>query len=364
VTIPKSITSLLHSERPIGEFGEKFLVRNLIRPLFNPRETRWGVGDDAGLVDVQPGRSILVSTDRVPADLIAFKHGILDYRGLGAYLVRLNLSDIAACNGRPLGLLLNLGLPSSLPVSALTQLLLGALEVCEKVGCPVVGGDLSDSPELSISATALGEVEKEQAISRQTARPGDTVFASRPLGLTPAAFLFMGLSPARQSLLARTKRDLLWAQFACDPMFDLARGLAASGQCTSCMDNTDGVGQSLQELAEASRISVVIDGSVTLPKLVLEICDLASAPPLETALSAGADFSLLGTLSGDWSCANLRSTFGEDMVRLGTVAAGEGIYIQEGETLSRFVPCGWNYYTEAAAVAKIESTEQDEKSAA
>lgn len=364
MTIPPTIAFLLENETPICQLGEKYLVRNLIRPLFNPDETPWGVGDDAGLVEVGPGKSILVSTDRVPADLIAFKYGILDYRGLGAYLARLNLSDIAACNGRPLSLLLNLGLPSSLPVSALANLLVGALEVCAKVGCQIIGGDLSDSKELSISAMALGEVEKDRAISRRTARPGDTVFASRPLGLTPAAFLYMGLSAARQSLLPRSRRDLLWAQFSCDPMFDLAHRLAASGQCTSCMDNTDGVGQSLHELAEASQISVVIDGSVALPKLVLEVCDLADAPALETALGAGADFSLLGTLSGDWSHAAIQSVFGGEMVRLGTAAAGEGVYIRKGETLTPFIPRGWNYYSEAAAAAKVEPTEQDEKSAA
>jgi thiamine-monophosphate kinase len=329
--------------------------------LFNPRGARWGVGDDAGLVDVQPGKSILVSTDRVPADLIAFKFGILDYRGLGAYLARLNLSDIAACNGRPLGMLLNLGLPASLPVSALTQLLLGALEVCESVGCRIIGGDLSDSVDLSISATALGEVDKERAISRQTAQPGDTVFASRPLGLTPAAFLFLGLSAARQALLPRVKRDLLWAQFSCNPMFDLADRLAASGQCTSCMDNTDGIGQSLHELSEASRMSVVIDGSVPLPDLVVEVCDLAHVPSLETALSAGADFSLLGTLSGEWSDAALRSAFGEGMLKLGTVAAGEGLYIRDGEAVTEYIPSGWNYYTKEVDAAKVE---QDKKSAA
>jgi thiamine monophosphate kinase len=130
------------------------------------------------------------------------------------------------------------------------------------------------------------------------------------------------------------------------------------------MDNTDGVGQSLQELAEASQVSVVIDGSVALPMLVHEVCDLANAPPLETALAAGADFSLLGTLSGDWSCVALRSAFGGEIVRLGTVAAGKGVYVRDGETLTKVIPRGWNYYTEGATMAKLDPTQQDEKSVA
>src|SRR4051794_35339442 len=94
----------------ISEIGEKRLISEFVHPLFNANDDPSGVGDDCAMLEAETD-VFLFSTDRVPADLIAFRLGILDYEGLGKYLAYLNISDIAACGGRPVGLLLNLGLP-------------------------------------------------------------------------------------------------------------------------------------------------------------------------------------------------------------------------------------------------------------
>jgi thiamine-monophosphate kinase len=148
------------------------------------------VGDDCAAFAVPPGALALVSTDRVPADLIAFRTGVLDYRGLGRYLSVLNLSDVAACGGVPIGLLLNLGLPPSLDVADLMSLCEGAHEECRLVGAKILGGDMSVADEISLSATPVGHVEQPGMLRRYGARPGDSIFLSRPVGLTPVALQY------------------------------------------------------------------------------------------------------------------------------------------------------------------------------
>src|SRR2546423_2326280 len=98
----------------ISDIGEKRLISEFLHPLYNRADQIEGVGDDCAMLESGDGRFWLFSTDRVPADLISFKLGILDYYGLGKYLARLNISDIAACGGTPRALLLNLGLPEDL----------------------------------------------------------------------------------------------------------------------------------------------------------------------------------------------------------------------------------------------------------
>src|SRR5207244_932498 len=119
----------------------------------------------------------------VPADLIAFRLGILDFTGLGRYLARLNLSDIAACGGYPIALLLNLGFPGDLGYASLKELCSGVAEVAHNFECSVLGGDISSSSELSISATSIGRVKQDRVLTRRGARPRDSIFVSRPLGL-------------------------------------------------------------------------------------------------------------------------------------------------------------------------------------
>jgi thiamine-monophosphate kinase len=342
----RGLKEFMHTDLTLAAMGEKEVIRRIIRPLFNPNKDQWSVGDDCALIDVQDGMAILVSTDRVPADLTSFRLGILDHRGLGRYLARLNLSDIAASGGTPRGLLLNLGLPSNYLVRDLLAMLLGALDVAEQHGCGVIGGDLSDSRELSISATAIGQVERSRALSRQTAKRGDLVFTSRPIGLTPAAFHYHRHRSRLEGSVSPSVVHVLNGQFLeVGPMFDLAAILVASGQCSSCMDNTDGIGQSLSEIAENSGVSIVVNAAeLQLPKIVQDLATESGQDEVRFALGAGADFSLVGTISE--SALRGLQAVAEEVAVIGRVEAGTGVHLRVGSQLAPLVVEGWNYYLE------------------
>jgi thiamine-monophosphate kinase len=326
----------------LSEIGEKTLIRELISPMFNPNCEVMGVGDDCAMVPCGCDY-LLLSTDRVPADLISFKIGLLDYAGLGAYLVNLNLSDIAACGGIPIGLLLNLGLPDSMLLGDLQSLCSGALNAAMAQSAEILGGDLSSSSELSISATSFGRVLKHQVLTRRSARPGDIVVASRPLGLTPAAFAyFLHLRP-KGFRVAGSDEDQLVEQFKLPPLISLGRALAESGLCTSCMDNTDGLGQTLSELSEFSRVSVVLEcESLDIPPLVERIASELEVEPVQLAFRAGADFSLIGTLSE-------RPTSDLAMSRvkmIGHCEEATGVFLDRSGSRTRVQAEGWNYFSQ------------------
>lgn len=330
----------------LAAMGEKEVIRRIVTPLFNPNKRQWSVGDDCALIEVKEGTAVLVSTDRVPADLIAFRLGILDHRGLGRYLARLNLSDIAASGGTPRGLLLNLGLPRDYLVRDLLALLLGALDVADRHGCGIIGGDLSDAGELSISATAIGQVERSRALSRQTAKIGDLVFVSRPLGLTPAAFHYHMNKARFENSVNPSAVNLLNGQFQeIGPMFELAAALVASRQCSSCMDNTDGIGQSLSELADASGVAIVVNSTqLRLPQIVRDLANASGQDEVHFAFGAGADFSLIGTIS-ESAQGPLETAF-EQLTVIGRVEAGTGVHLRVGSELGPLIVQGWNYYSE------------------
>src|ERR1700722_5939484 len=126
----------------ISELGEKQLIRSIIKPLLNPDDDPNSIGDDCATIPALPGSLVCASTDRVPADLISFRIGIIDYRGLGNYLAVLNLSDLAAMGARPAGILLNLGLPATTPVGDLVAFLEGARSACADCDSRILGGDL------------------------------------------------------------------------------------------------------------------------------------------------------------------------------------------------------------------------------
>lgn len=340
-------TSERNHEILVSHVGEKELIRRVVKPLFNPRDDVQGVGDDCAMITGQNREVWLFSTDRVPADLIAFRLGIIDYQGIGRYLAALNISDICACGGQPVALLLNVGLPSSLSLADFEDLCRGFEDLAAKYGCSVLGGDTSSSNELSLSAVAVGRCIADEVLTRRGASPGDTIFTSKPLGLTPAAFAYH-LGPNLSADLPPEEVQLLNRQFSdIEPLPSLGRQLAASGQCTSCMDNTDGLGQSLVELAAASFTAfVVVDRMVQLEPVVLQIARCRGADPVSLALGPGADFSLVGTLRGSWSQEDVSRVYGPSVKIIGHVEAGEGVYRDGEDGRNPLDVVGWNYFAQ------------------
>jgi thiamine-monophosphate kinase len=326
----------------MNEIGEKALIRDFIKPFFNSTDDPSGVGDDCAMVSF--GEEVaLFSTDRVPSDLTAFRLGILDYFGLGDYLARLNLSDIAACGGTAVGLLLNLGLPEDIAYENVRALCRGFGARANIHGATVLGGDITSACELSISATSIGRACYKNVLTRRSAVPGDSIFISRPLGVTPAAFLiFLGGFTSR---LPSNSIEILKKQFTdMEPMLSLGQVLGASGRCGACMDNTDGIGQSLSELGEASRCAFIVDvARLQMPDVVMEVGRIVDKAPLEFAFNGGADFSLVGTIHGEWSNDLAREAFGPSLEIIGRVEAGQGVWIDDGERRPLLFR-GWNYF--------------------
>lgn len=326
----------------LSEVGEKAFIRNFIKPFFNLDDDPAGVGDDCAMVPFG-SEAALLSTDRVPSDLTAFRLGILDYRGLGDYLARLNLSDIAACGGYPIGLLLNLGLPPDVEHDDVQSLCRGFEACATRHKASVLGGDITSACELSISATSIGKAPPGQVLTRREARPGDSVFLSRPLGLTPAAFqVFLS---GHERKFSESVLTVLRRQFThMEPMLSLGQALGKSGLCGACMDNTDGIGQSLSELSESSKVAFVVRKSaLRIPELVETVGRATGVDPLNLVFNGGADFSLVGTLSGEWSCKRASAELGHPLEIIGRVEAGTGLWLEDGERKPLSFR-GWNYF--------------------
>lgn len=334
------------SHEGIGQVGEKEFIRHFIKPFFNSADDPFGVGDDCAIVSF--GEEVaLLSTDRVPSDLTAFRLGILDYHGLGDYLARLNLSDIAACGGHAVGLLLNLGLPLDIGYDDVQSLCRGFEACATRHKAAVLGGDITSACELSISATSIGKANRGKVLTRRGALPGDSIFLSRPLGLTPAAFqVFLG---GLEKMLPDDVIEVLREQFTrMEPMLSFGQSLGASGLCGACMDNTDGIGQSLSELSESSKVAFVIrQSALRLPDVVETVSKVARVEPLSFVFNGGADFSLVGTLRGEWTSEGASKEFGHSLQVVGHVESGAGLWIEDTERSPlRFR--GWNYFLDAS----------------
>lgn len=93
------------------------------------------------------------------------------------------LSKIYAMNGEPRQIILNLGISKRFSLEAVEEFYNGFTTACEVYNVDVSGLDISSSVTgMSISVTALGEVEKRRLVTRENAHDTDLLCVSGDLG--------------------------------------------------------------------------------------------------------------------------------------------------------------------------------------
>src|SRR5271156_5528775 len=144
----------------------------------------FGLRDDAAVLDVPAGGPLVVSVDSVVegvhVDLSLCGPGDVGWKALmGA------LSDLAAMGATPLAALVALCVPGGAGEGDLALgAMAGGAEGSAATGCPVVGGDVSESAVLTVAVTVLGTADPAGGppVSRAGAQPGDALLLTGPCG--------------------------------------------------------------------------------------------------------------------------------------------------------------------------------------
>lgn len=243
-----------------------------------------GIGDDAAITRVTPGKQLVTTTDML-MDGVDFLLASADPVLVGRKSLAVNLSDLAAMAAVPVGAVISLALPRQGGEQLARRLFDGILPLAAEFQLAIAGGDTNswDGP-LAISITVWGEVEPGEAWLRSTARVGDKLHVTGALG---------------GSILER--------QFTFTPRVSEAQQLRRSAQVTAAMDISDGLLIDLARLCEASQCGAVLDLEkipVHADAVRLSLQEHPTATPdelqafaLEHALADGEDFELLLTIA-------------------------------------------------------------------
>jgi thiamine-monophosphate kinase len=242
-----------------------------------------GLRDDAALVQVPGGGSLVVSVDSV-VDGVHVDLSLCSPPDVGWKALMGSLSDLAAMGARPVGALVALCVPESAGGGELTlSVMEGIAEAARAVGCPVVGGDVSAGATLTVAVTVMGSVGAGQAVGRHGAQIGDVILVTGPCGGSAA-----GLRVLRAGERAGEEgnaADLASAYRR--PVARLAEGEAARlAGAHAMIDVSDGLALDLHRLADASAVGFVLDAVPVAP-----------GATLGEALEGGEDYELIVTLA-------------------------------------------------------------------
>ena len=268
--------------------GERNAIK-LVEKIISKGDAAVGIGDDCAALAIGD-EYLLVTTDMI-TQKTHIPAGMTPYQ-IGWFVVAINLSDIAAKGGRPLGLVLALGLPKNTSESFLKELMKGADACATHFDTSIVGGDTKENPEITICGTAFGMVKKDEFMPRKGAKIGDVVAVTGSLGKAGAGYL------ASQH---RMKDELiLKGLFEPIPRIREGRVLASLKIVSSCMDISDGLSSSLYQLMELNHVGFEIDSEkLPIAPELLKLQKSFTFDVNECAVQFGGDYELLITIPQD-----------------------------------------------------------------
>lgn len=156
--------------------------------------------DDAAAYDLDNGMALISTTD--------FFMPIVDDPFYFGKIASANaISDVYAMGGKPILAIAILGWPvNTLSPEIAQQVLEGARQICYEAGIPLAGGHSIDSPEPIFGLAVNGLVAIDNLKQNNTAKEGDLLFLTKPLGVGILA------TAQKRDLLKEASLDLLLNQ--------------------------------------------------------------------------------------------------------------------------------------------------------
>ncbi len=299
----------MNGGQSLGEFER---IATYFAPLAGPEAL--GLSDDCALMRPRPGFEIVLTTDTMvggvhffhddPADLIARK------------LIRVNLSDLAAMGAIPRGYLLASSWRRDTTDAWIAAFAEGLRQDQAAFSVALFGGDTTstDGP-VTLTLTAIGEVEQGKALRRSTARPGDSLWVTGCIGDAG-----LGLRLRKGDALHASDRDrayLLERHRLPTPRIEIGRALI--GRASAAIDVSDGLLADIGHICETSGLGARIEAAaIPLSDPARRLVQAREAE-IAALASAGDDYEICFSLPPSATPSDIPAT------RIGVLTDGTGV---------------------------------------
>ncbi len=245
---------------------------------------------DAELVELPGNPDVLlaVTIDTISEEILEGLYE--DPYTMGWVAAMASLSDLAAVGADPLGILLSASVPPDGDDEFVERGGRGVEEACRTLGVFVLGGDTNSAQSAAFTGCAVGTVPRGSAITRRGLEPGNPVYLSgragvgNALGLAKLARLGEGVFPEERYR----------------PTARLALGRSLRGVARACMDTSDGVLTTLDQLMRLNGFGFEIEceWERLLAPDVLEFCGATGTPPWMMLAGPHGEFELVFAVAG------------------------------------------------------------------
>ena len=289
----------------LSDLGEFKLIEHLTKSFkIKQSSTIKGIGDDAAVLNFD-NKKIVVTTDLL-VEGVHFDLSYMPLKHLGYKAVIVNLSDVYAMNAKATQITVSIAVSNRFPLEALEDLHAGIETAASIYNIDVIGGDTTSSNTgLLISVTAIGEVETNNEVYRNGAKPNDLLVVSGDLGAAYMGLQVLEREKEVYKVNPNSQPDLeqysyiIERQLKPEARKDIIKLLNDLDiKPTSMIDISDGLSSEIIHLCKQSEVGCdLYEEKIPLDPQVISTCEEFNIDSTTVALNGGEDYELLFTVS-------------------------------------------------------------------
>lgn len=288
--------------KELGKFG---LIK-LLGEKFSHHNTSSLTGISENAAVIAYGNSDSVISSKLFIENIHFDLTYVPLKHLGYKTITVAVADILAMNALPRQIIVNIAISNRFSLEAINELTDGMQRCCDRYSIDLVGLDLCSSQTgLTITVSAVGEVDDEHLVQRVGAKENELLCVSGDLGAAYTGLVLLErekkvfeVNPNEQPNLEEFSY-LLERQLKPEPRVDIIQQLRKAGITPTSMTNvSDGLASALIHLCKASKVgSVVFENKLPVDMLTFRTLKDMNIVSTTIALNGGEDYELLFTIA-------------------------------------------------------------------
>ncbi len=275
--------------KKIKKISEKNIINKLLKKLNFNKSGTYNFQNDAAYVNFSKNYKTIVTTDTITENIDFFTYDPPE--SIAQKLFCVNLSDLSAMGSLPKAYTLNLSISPKIDFNWLKKFTDRLFKLQKKYNIYLIGGDISKSKELSLSATFFGEAKLKYILSQNKCNLGDDIWITGNLGESYLGYrVLKNLKlKMKKKYIDIAKRNYLYPQ-PC--MF----GSIASKYINSAIDISDGFYGDLNKILNNKFGAIINKKNIPISNILKSvIIENNSKINIEQILTWGDDYQLIFT---------------------------------------------------------------------
>lgn len=207
---------------------------------------------------------------------------------IGRFVAHINLSDIAAMAGIPVGMLVSVACSPETEDSFLDEVMNGIDSALGEFGAEIIGGDTKEGDGFLVTGTIIGRKEKSKTLFRRDMKKDQILCVTGKLGRAAAGSIYYHYGYGRKKgiemllgIRARVREAIILQELGARAMTDISDGLYGS------------LFQIKQETGFGARI---VRDDIPVDSAVKKAVEISGKDANEVAFNYGGDYELLFTI--------------------------------------------------------------------